>query len=84
MQDADDPTPIICHGIWNGVILKSPQGTNGFGYDPVFYVPEEKKTAAELEPELKNRISHRGKALALLMEQLYASTFSQKPHQKIC
>ncbi len=61
-----DPTPLICQGSWEGVILTEPRGAGGFGYDPVFFVPGEKGTAAELEPALKNRLSHRGQALALL------------------
>lgn len=70
MTHAEDPTPLICHGKWQGYILSAPQGQNGFGYDPVFYVPEEKKSAAELSLTVKNRISHRGLALRILMEQI--------------
>lgn len=69
LASANDPTPLICDGIWQGTILKSPQGNHGFGYDPVFYVPEYQQTAAELSAEIKNSISHRGKALACLLKQ---------------
>ncbi len=58
-----DPTPLICQGDWQGNILRHAQGNDGFGYDPVFYVPNEKRTAAELPLSEKNKISHRGKAL---------------------
>ena len=70
LQHADDPTPIICHGSWEGRITHQPQGENGFGYDPVFWVPEHNCTAAELTPDQKNSMSHRGKALRLLVEAL--------------
>jgi XTP/dITP diphosphohydrolase len=63
LEHAKDPCPIICEGFWKGSILFEPQGTNGFGYDPIFYVPSEDCTAAELSFELKNRLSHRGQAL---------------------
>jgi len=70
MSDALDPTPIICEGKWQGMILREPKGSNGFGYDPLFYVPSENKTAAELSSNVKNTISHRGKALQCLVKQL--------------
>lgn len=70
LMHADDPLPIICEGKWSGKITRFPQGEAGFGYDPVFYVPTEKKTAAELSPTLKNRISHRGIALQSLVKIL--------------
>lgn len=70
MQHEDDPTPIICTGKWKGKILSAPQGTEGFGYDPIFYVPSENKTAAELPLAIKNRISHRGIALQSLIKQI--------------
>jgi XTP/dITP diphosphohydrolase len=63
LKSADDPSPLICHGRWHGKILREVSGTGGFGYDPVFYVPTENKSAAELGAELKNQISHRGMAL---------------------
>lgn len=70
MRHAEDPTPIICQGTWQGLILTAPQGANGFGYDPVFYVPEYNCSSAELEPEVKNRLSHRGQALRELLNAL--------------
>lgn len=65
-----DPIPLVCDGIWHGMILHEPKGEDGFGYDPVFYVPAEKKTAAELPLALKNKISHRGIALQSLIKKL--------------
>lgn len=70
MQHADDPTPLICQGSWEGRILFKPQGENGFGYDPVFYVPDHNCSSAELPSEVKNRLSHRGQALQLLLDTL--------------
>ena len=63
-----DPTPLICQGTWEGRIAFQPRGEQGFGYDPVFWVPQEAKTAAQLPPQLKNRLSHRGQALARLKQ----------------
>lgn len=71
MKHAEDPTPLICQGTWEGSILSKPQGDNGFGYDPVFYVPEHNCSSAELSPEVKNQMSHRGQALRLLMDALH-------------
>ena len=68
----DDPAPIICHGVWEGEILPSGRGQQGFGYDPVFYVPTHDCSAAELDPEEKNRISHRGDAMRQLVQKLQA------------
>ncbi len=73
MQHENDATPLICQGSWEGQILTAPQGENGFGYDPVFYVPEFDCSAAELTGEQKNQLSHRGKALRLLHEALSSS-----------
>ncbi|HBL6966318.1 TPA: RdgB/HAM1 family non-canonical purine NTP pyrophosphatase [Morganella morganii] len=70
IRHENDPTPIICHGRWAGVIAEQAQGEGGFGYDPVFWLPELNKTAAQLRPEEKQAMSHRGKALALLSEAL--------------
>lgn len=70
MLHAQDPTPLVCEGTWSGKILHTTQGQKGFGYDPVFYVPTEKKSAAELSLAIKNKISHRGKALQLLIQKL--------------
>jgi len=70
MRHAQDPTPVICQGTWEGRILVAPRGENGFGYDPVFYVPETGCSAAELPSATKNRLSHRGQALAQLVRYL--------------
>ena len=70
MRHANDPTPLICQGTWEGRILRTPQGSNGFGYDPVFYVPEQQCSSAELTSDLKNRLSHRGQALRQLISVL--------------
>lgn len=67
MRHADDPTPIICQGTWNGLITREPQGESGFGYDPVFFVPTHNCTSAQLTPEEKNQLSHRGQALKKLL-----------------
>ncbi|MET0068781.1 MAG: RdgB/HAM1 family non-canonical purine NTP pyrophosphatase [Candidatus Thiodiazotropha sp.] len=72
MRHAEDPTPIICQGTWEGRILHRPQGENGFGYDPIFYVPSHDCSSAELEPEVKNSLSHRGQALQGLLQALSA------------
>ena len=70
MRHAQDPTPLICQGTWEGRILFEPRGDNGFGYDPVFYVPTHDCSSAELKPDVKNSISHRGRALRLLLDAL--------------
>ncbi len=70
VRHADDPQPVIAEGEWWGEIIDTPRGSNGFGYDPYFWLPEFGCTAAELPPEKKNEISHRGKALASLVERL--------------
>jgi XTP/dITP diphosphohydrolase len=69
-REASDPLPLIAQAIWRGEIARSPRGTNGFGYDPLFFLNDYNKTAAELDPREKNRISHRGQALAGLLELL--------------
>lgn len=74
LRHPDDPTPLICQGSWEGRILNEPCGENGFGYDPLFWVPEHNRASAELSKEMKNGISHRGKAMALLLEQLKNKT----------
>jgi len=66
----DDPQPIVAEANWFGEIVDQPQGANGFGYDPHFYLPQQGCTAAELDPVLKNKISHRALALQRLLEQL--------------
>ncbi|MBT2143573.1 MULTISPECIES: RdgB/HAM1 family non-canonical purine NTP pyrophosphatase [unclassified Rhodanobacter] len=70
LQDADDPAPLIAEGRWHGRVLDAPRGAKGFGYDPLFLPHGQALSAAELEPALKNRLSHRGQALALLHERL--------------
>lgn len=67
---ADDPQPIVCEAEWHGEIVRTPRGTGGFGYDPLFLIPALKKTGAELKLEEKNRISHRGQALAAFAARL--------------
>jgi XTP/dITP diphosphohydrolase len=69
LRHAEDPA-IVCHGSWPGVITREAAGNGGFGYDPIFFVPTEGKTAAELTREEKSAISHRGRALKLLLEAL--------------
>jgi XTP/dITP diphosphohydrolase len=70
LRHANDPQPLVAEGVWPGLVLEAPRGDGGFGYDPVFFVPAHGVSAAELEPHLKNRISHRGLALARLRERL--------------
>lgn len=70
MRSASDPTPIICLASWEGVIIREKRGTNGFGYDPVFLIPELGKTAAEVSLEVKNSMSHRAKAIKMMTERL--------------
>ena len=70
MRHAEDPTPVICQGTWEGRIAFAPQGDNGFGYDPLFFVPDRNCTSAQLDKTEKNRISHRGRAMAKLLEKL--------------
>ena len=67
MRFEHDPTPLVCQGSWEGFILEQEQGENGFGYDPLFWVPEKNCSSAELPKEIKNSISHRAKALQQLM-----------------
>ena len=67
MRHGEDPTPLICQGTWEGRILETAQGENGFGYDPVFYVPERDCSSAQLDADTKNSLSHRGKALKQLL-----------------
>lgn len=70
LRHATDPTPLICQGTWEGLILDAPRGNNGFGYDPIFGVPTHGVSSAELEPETKNALSHRGQALRALVAEL--------------
>ena len=70
LRSANDPAPLIAEGRWHGHILKEPRGDRGFGYDPIFFDPQRGRGAAEMDPAEKNRISHRGQALARLRELL--------------
>lgn len=70
MRHAEDPTPLICQGSWEGSILREPQGQNGFGYDPLFLVPEMACASAELSAEEKHARSHRGKAVKQLVSSI--------------
>jgi XTP/dITP diphosphohydrolase len=71
MRHAQDPTPRIFQGTWEGRILREPRGGGGFGYDPVFLVPEMNRASAELPPDVKNRLSHRGQAILQLVASLH-------------
>jgi len=73
MRHARDPTPRIFQGTWEGQILYETRGDNGFGYDPVFYVPDRGCSSAQLSPEVKNSLSHRGQALKQLVQSLITS-----------
>jgi XTP/dITP diphosphohydrolase len=73
VRHAEDPTPIICEGVWEGKLLHEPRGENGFGYDPVFLVAEKNCTSAQLAADEKNSMSHRGKALQCLVQRLAGS-----------
>ena len=70
LQHATDPTPKIAFGRWDGEILRQPQGAGGFGYDPLFYLPSENASAAQLPAAAKNQLSHRGRACRVLLSQL--------------
>lgn len=73
LRHEKDPTPLVCHGVFEGYIAKAPSGEHGFGYDPVFFVPEHNCTMANIDPSIKKQISHRGQAL----QQLFAA-FNEK------
>lgn len=77
MRHELDPVPLIVKGTWEGVITREPQGDNGFGYDPVFYIPEKKCTSAELEASVKNSMSHRGQALSQLVKAIESDPLLQ-------
>jgi len=79
LRHAADPTPLICHGSWTGEIALESSGNGGFGYDPVFYLPALGKTAAQLLPEEKQQLSHRGIALRQLLQQLTLQQSGDKP-----
>lgn len=70
LRHPEDPTPLICQGTWEGRIAFKPEGDNGFGYDPLFYIPELDCSSAQLDKVQKNKISHRGKAMAQLLKTL--------------
>ncbi|EOG9063427.1 XTP/dITP diphosphatase [Vibrio fluvialis] len=70
MRHENDPTPLVCHGKWEGSILTQAHGSNGFGYDPIFFVPEENCASAQLEPMRKKQLSHRGQALKKLFQAI--------------
>jgi XTP/dITP diphosphohydrolase len=72
MRHAEDPQPLVAEAEWHGEVLHAPRGSGGFGYDPLFWIPELGRTGAELQLETKNRVSHRGKALAQLTARLRA------------
>ena len=73
VRAADDPQPLIADGEWHGEILQAPRGQGGFGYDPLFWLPELDQTAAELDAALKNTLSHRGAAMRHLLDRLKAN-----------
>ncbi|ALG68469.1 RdgB/HAM1 family non-canonical purine NTP pyrophosphatase [Beggiatoa leptomitoformis] len=75
MRHATDPMPIICQGTWEGSVLYTPRGTQGFGYDPVFYVPTHQCSAAELPAAIKNQLSHRSQALQALQYILQSMSY---------
>lgn len=70
VRHADDPLPVLCEGLWHGRILETASGEHGFGYDPLFWVPERECSSAELTPVEKNQLSHRARAMALLRGRL--------------
>jgi XTP/dITP diphosphohydrolase len=70
VRHAHDPVPLLATGTWNGRIMEAPAGDRGFGYDPLFWVPGEGCSSAELPTRLKNQLSHRGQALSAMMEQM--------------
>lgn len=78
LRHAEDPAPLIANGRWEGRIMTSPRGDGGFGYDPLFYVPDHDSTAAELPIEIKNSISHRGQALSSMLAMLRAEFNHQR------
>lgn len=79
MRNAHDPMPIIAQGTWEGRILSAPAGANGFGYDPVFFVPTHGCSSAELDPAVKNTLSHRGQALRALQRALSPHAEPDRP-----
>jgi len=79
LRHPDDPLPLVCEGRWEGAIALAPRGSGGFGYDPVFIPAGGTRTAAELNPDEKNRLSHRGRAFARLLDRLRAGPLSASP-----
>ncbi len=78
LRNQDDFAPVVAEGVWEGFILPKPQGEHGFGYDPIFFDPEQKCSAAEIPAAIKNQISHRGQALQKLLIQLQIKDVCQK------
>ena len=76
MRHAKDPIPVISQGIWRGKLLKEKKGVNGFGYDPIFFVPSHNCTSAELTSDVKNQLSHRGQALRQLINLMQADAIN--------
>lgn len=76
MRNAQDPAPVICHGVWEVMISFEPKGTKGFGFDPIIYVPSHQCTAGEMEPKVKNSISHRAKAVKQLLSKIDSPQFA--------
>ena len=70
LRHVTDRNPIIVEGVWEGHVITKPKGENGFGYDPIFYIPTYQRTSAELSDGTKNQLSHRGQALRKLVEKL--------------
>ena len=81
MSTETDPSPIIAQGVWEGAILHQPIGAHGFGYDPIFFVPEKNCSSAQLEPDIKNQLSHRAKALKVLMEKFSGARRNWPPRE---
>lgn len=73
LRHKKDPSPIIAEGVWEGKIISTPKGKNGFGYDPIFWLDKYQCTSAELTPQLKNQVSHRSKALNRLQKLIKKS-----------
>jgi XTP/dITP diphosphohydrolase len=80
VRHADDPTPIVTEGLWHGDILSAPRGSNGFGYDPLFYIADLNLSSAELSKEQKNKLSHRALALSQLLPRLRAEYLDSSNH----
>ncbi|MGV6397606.1 RdgB/HAM1 family non-canonical purine NTP pyrophosphatase [Pseudomonas caspiana] len=78
VRHADDPLPILCEGLWHGRILTAASGEHGFGYDPLFWVPERDCSSAQLSPAEKNQLSHRARAMAILRQRLALQTADLK------